>query len=51
MSACEDTGIAIGISGATPKITNRLIRENKENTKQEVLFFLNVRVTGYRGVI
>jgi hypothetical protein len=44
VSACADTGLALDKSGDTANFANRLMNENNENTKQEVLNSFNKSV-------
>lgn len=44
VSACADTGLALDKSGDTAKFANRLMNENNENIKQEVLNSFNKSV-------
>jgi hypothetical protein len=37
VSACVDTGLALDKSGDTANFANRLMNENNENIKQEIL--------------
>ena len=48
VSACADTGLAPDKSGDTATFANRMMNENSENIKQEVLYSFekNVRVIG-----
>jgi hypothetical protein len=41
VSACVDTGLALDKSGDTANFANRLMNENNENIKQEVLKSFN----------
>jgi DNA-binding ferritin-like protein (Dps family) len=44
VSACEDTGLALDKSGDTANFADRLMNENNENIKQEVLNSFNKSV-------
>lgn len=48
VSACADTGLALDKSADTANFANRLMNENKDNIKQEVLYSFekNVQVIG-----
>jgi hypothetical protein len=48
VSACGDTGLALDKSGDTAKFANRMMNENNESIKQEVLYSFkkNVQIIG-----